>query len=188
MGLRCCQGDSSYGALNAAVWTERSREPVDRWFGLGRSCDCRPCRGLREGKHVQHNSWGRDTISFSVSFSSAVIIVMVAGYTAGLHWELTTAVERGWARKLVFLFPPGDPYHVARWDWVMSVFRETETRTQMAQARRDGVIAMHIDAQSALVTFATERQSARSYQTALALAVYGKFLRQDGVLQLPSDW
>jgi hypothetical protein len=135
--------------------------------------------------YYEGEAWREEVLKL---MSEAVIIVMVAGYTEGLHWELTTAVERGWARKLVFLFPPGDPYHAARWDWVMSVFPETETRTQMAQARRDGVIAMHIDAQSTLVTFATERQSARSYQTALALAVYGKFLRQDGVLQLPSDW
>lgn len=144
----------------------------------------RPTSGAARD-YYEGEAWREQMLTL---MSEAVIIVMVAGYTEGLHWELTTAVERGWARKLVFLFPPSDPYHAARWDWVMSAFRETETHAQMARARRDGVIAMHIDAQSTLVTFATERQSAQSYQTALALAAYGKFLRQDGTLQLPSDW
>jgi len=60
----------------------------------------------------------------------ALFVVMIAGYTKGVRWELDTAIARGHARKLILVFPPEDPHFEARWAWVRDRFAATPGRRE----------------------------------------------------------
>ena len=102
----------------------------------------------------------------------AQLIVMLAGYTHGLNWELENVIKRGHQAKTVLVFPPNDLYRDARWKWVAAAFRGTAVETAMQQTRSQDVIAMHQNSAGELVVFHSEHELLRNYQAALALALF----------------
>jgi hypothetical protein len=109
----------------------------------------------------------------------ALFIVMIAGFTEGVRWELDTAIERGHAEKLVLIFPPNDRNFEARWAWVQDRFGKTAVAAQMREAVRAGAIAVHLDATGQLTVLSSRDPTTAHYKTALALSLYGMF-RSDG--------
>lgn len=106
----------------------------------------------------------------------ALMIIMVAGYTEGVRWELESAIARGHARKLVLIFPRDRAFD-ARWAWVRALLGERAFGPAMDQARRDGAILIATDSSDNLNVMTSRRALGQDYRAALALAVYGKFVR-----------
>ncbi|OYW43574.1 MAG: hypothetical protein B7Z38_00795 [Rhodobacterales bacterium 12-64-8] len=101
------------------------------------------------------------------------LILMIAGYTDGLNWELGQTIQRGHAGKIVFLFPPNDPYTDARWAWVKAAFRDHQVAHMMTRTAPLNVIGLHLDATGALIVLRSEKKLSRNYRAALAVAFYG---------------
>lgn len=103
----------------------------------------------------------------------ARLLLMIAGYTDGLHWELSQTIQRGHAGKVIFLFPPDDPYTDARWAWVKAAFRDHQVAQMMGRTAPKNVIGLHLDATGALIVLRSEKLLSRNYRAALAVAFYG---------------
>jgi hypothetical protein len=114
----------------------------------------------------------------------ALFILMIAGWTEGLRWELDTAIARGHARKLILIFPPNDRNFEPRWEWVQDRLGKIDMGAQMRAADRSGALALHLDSQGHLVVLHSADAVTSNYQTALALALYGMFRNADGELAL----
>lgn len=102
----------------------------------------------------------------------AQLIVMLAGYTHGLHWELENVIKRGHQAKAVLVFPPNDPYRNARWEWVVAAFRGTAIGAAMLRTTSDQVIALHQNKVGELVVLRSKNETMRNYQAALAVALF----------------
>lgn len=119
--------------------------------------------------YIDGEGW-RDTVLEWMD--EAQLIVMVAGYTHGLHWELENVIKRGHPAKAVLVFPPNDPHRKARWEWVAAAFRGTAIEVAMQQATSDHVIALHQNNAGELVVFRSENELLRNYQAALSVALF----------------
>ena len=81
---------------------------------IGRPGEGRPLGAVRD--YVPDGAW---QARMDQLLGQAGAIVMVAGRTAGLGWELDEVLRRGLARKLILLLPPvKDAELRARWTWV----------------------------------------------------------------------
>lgn len=117
----------------------------------------------------------------------ALIVVMIAGYTPGLTWEMDTLIKRGHTKKLVLIIPPRARRVEERWARIRERFAYQPLGEQLAGADTTDVIALHADRTGNLVTFASPTQTTAHYQTALSLAIVGKFT--DGArLTVPDKW
>lgn len=105
----------------------------------------------------------------------SLFVVMIAGYTKGVRWELDTAIARGHARKLILVFPPDDPHFEARWAWVRDRFASTSTATEMDLVNRHGAVAMHLGQDGALVLLRSNDRVTGNYEAAMGLALYAMF-------------
>lgn len=119
--------------------------------------------------YIDGEGW-RDTVLEWMD--EAQLIVMVAGYTHGLHWELENVIKRGHPAKAVLVFPQNDPHRKARWEWVAAAFRGTAIEVAMQQTTSDHVIALHQNNAGELVVFRSENELLRNYQAALSVALF----------------
>ena len=128
----------------------------------------------------------------------ALIIVVVAGVTAGLRWELDTIRNSGHLDKLLVLMPPmtlQDGQHVyrwgggwtsraqeskegeTRWDTVRSAFAGIDAFDQLPEDRPAGLIAMHLGQDGKLVLLiGPETAWEQDYERAIRYAFYGMYI------------
>jgi hypothetical protein len=119
--------------------------------------------------YIDGEGW-RDTVLEWMD--EAQLIVMVAGYTHGLYWELENVIKRGHQAKAVLVFPPNDPHRKARWEWVSAAFRGTAIGAAMLETTSEHVIALHQNKAGELVVLRSKSENQRNYQAALAVVLF----------------
>ncbi|MEQ1492318.1 MAG: hypothetical protein ABL932_17380 [Terricaulis sp.] len=108
----------------------------------------------------------------------ARLIVMIAGWTQGLVWELQTVLSSGHSHKLALLFPrSGDPHHEARCDWVRACLRNTEHGPLLERADLSRALALHLLPGPRLIVVSGDHE----LEQAFVLAAFG-------VLSRPTSW
>lgn len=107
----------------------------------------------------------------------ALCIVMIAGLTEGVRWELETALKRGHARKLILIIPR-DANHETRWARAEKNLAESGVAAQMRGVDSKEAIAMHLDANGQLVILRATFATGSTYGAAFAIALYGMFFAQ----------
>lgn len=118
--------------------------------------------------------------------SEALLIVMVAGYTAGLRWELDELIKRNMVRKLIVVFPPDQKHFEARWRRLEERFVHQPLGADIGTVERTNTIALHANRSGSLVVLASSSGQA-DYKTALELAIYGVLADGDR-LSIPQSW
>lgn len=117
----------------------------------------------------------------------SLVVVMMAGYTEGLIWEMDTLIKRGHAKKLIAVFPPDRRRFDERWARLKERFAYQPLGPELTAADTNDVIAVHPDASGQLVTFSSPTRLTTHYQTALSLALVGKF-SAGRRLAVPATW
>jgi hypothetical protein len=100
----------------------------------------------------------------------ALLIVMVAGLTAGLRWEIEAIVGDGHLSKLLILMPPSDRQR--RWEVVLEELQDVAALGQLPRAVPDGLLCLHAaGGEWSMLTGDSDWEA--DYEAAIDLAVYG---------------
>ena len=126
----------------------------------------RPEGAAREFYGDEH--WQRAVITW---MDQAQLLVAPPSWTAGLDWELRTAISRGHASKLVFVFPPGAANKQKRWAAVTAAFSDTPWGQCMAAAMTTDALVAHTWASGEIVVISSSRAEENELAAALHVAV-----------------
>jgi|CXWL01.1.fsa_nt_gi hypothetical protein len=109
----------------------------------------------------------------------ALFILMVAGFTEGVRWELDAVIARGHSNKLILIFPMSNIE--ARYAWVRDRFQGHPVSDALREVGAD-CVAMHLDRHGEPVALASSDPYSVNYKAALSVAIYGLMLGPNGAL------
>ena len=102
----------------------------------------------------------------------ALLIVMIAGATEWVTWELHRIVEKGRNQRLLILLPPGP--NEKRWEHIVSSLAHTSWAAALQTIDIDGVLLIQLERDGNVL--AIKRQTAmtfiQDYQLAMAIAIH----------------
>ncbi len=103
----------------------------------------------------------------------ALLLVMVAGLTAGLRWEIEAIVREGYLPKLLILMPSSDRQR--RWDVVLEELQDLQdlpTHGELPRDVPDGLLCLYVaGGEWSMLTGSSDWEA--DYEEAIDLAVYG---------------
>lgn len=100
----------------------------------------------------------------------ARFVLVVAGYTSGVSWELETVIARGHAAKLMVVFPPDPAHFAARWAWLRE--RAHASRIARLPARPvEGTMLACLDRYGEILLLTAAEPDVRRYRSALVIAL-----------------
>ncbi len=109
----------------------------------------------------------------------SLFIVMVAGVTQWITWELQRIVEQGQDRHLFIMLPPGD--NRQRWQNVVNSLAGTEWHAALAALDIAGLLLVRLLPGGAVgAVRQRSRPVVQDYEIALAIAIYEEFCRSGG--------
>mgnify|MGYP007067074889 CR=1 FL=1 len=104
----------------------------------------------------------------------ALLIVVVAGHTAGLQWELEQLLRSGSLSKTIVVRGPIKDTKPAGALLLQDTLRLLPDIAKLVQAEQlVGVVGVYINKIGELVLLRSERERAADYQRAMAYAVHG---------------
>lgn len=118
----------------------------------------------------------------------ARLIVLLAGTSPGLSWELSEIVTRGHGSKLVILFPPRKSYFWGKrarrevalrldtWQLLAGGMPTTATPDEMKRIALKAAVAMHLRPDGGAVIIAGLTNTVTDFAEVVDLAVYGLFV------------
>jgi hypothetical protein len=109
----------------------------------------------------------------------ARLIIVLAGSTPGLQWELKTLVARGHVGKLILLFPPDKAQATRRLQWVRIAFLGHPGFMQLGRVAADNVLAVHFRPDGRIAVVRGTTDDLEEFEASLHLAVYGLVGRGD---------
>jgi hypothetical protein len=101
----------------------------------------------------------------------AVLIVVIAGLSPGLRWELEALAHAGHQSKLLVLMP--EPHRRRRWDVLMQELRDVPGFDGLPREVPKGLLCMHAGPGVGCTLLSALRSGKVDYDTAIQLAVYG---------------
>jgi hypothetical protein len=173
--------------------------PFGPFVAIGKPGEALPTLGAARN-YYSDAEW-QDAVSKWMD--EALIIVVIAGITAGLRWELETIRSSGHLDKLLVLMPPltleggqgGASYSRSysfrrrrgwtsaareraesetRWDTIRAAFARIEAFEELPEDRPAGLIAMHLGHDGKLVLLTgPEIAWEEDYERAIRYALYG---------------
>jgi hypothetical protein len=109
----------------------------------------------------------------------SLFIIMVAGTTQWITWELQRIVEHGRHNNLFIMLPPGN--NQARWQNVVNSLANTPWHHPLQALDFQGLILVRLLADGAVTAIRQRgRPVLQDYELALALAIHDEFCRDDG--------
>jgi hypothetical protein len=125
------------------------------------------------------NSEWQDAVTRWLQDASA--IVMVAGTTPGVRWELTTALDLGLGEKLIILLPMSDPHRPRRLVALKEMFKGTPWEQELNKIDLNRAHAVTLKARGGLLIVASDlrRGVQRNSADALNFSLHA-VLCQDG--------
>ena len=104
----------------------------------------------------------------------AQFVLLVAGYTSGVSWELEKVLAQGHAAKLIVLFPPGDPRFAERWAWLAERARRFGVAFLPERPVPDTMLIC-LDRFGEALVMTSRSPTANRYRCALAIALFERF-------------
>jgi hypothetical protein len=101
----------------------------------------------------------------------AVLIVVIAGVSAGLRWELEAIARAGHQSKLLVLMP--EPHRQRRWDVLTQELRDVPGFDGLPREVPKGLLCMHASPGAGCTLLSAQRSGRIDYDTAIQLAIYG---------------
>jgi hypothetical protein len=106
----------------------------------------------------------------------ALLIVLFAGVTTGLRWELEAISRAGCGHKLLILMPPTEQDR--RWKIVRQALESTPAFGQLPASMPKGALALHSVPGGEPVVITASNQQKLDFDNAIMLALYGMFCRE----------
>ena len=130
-----------------------------------------PHTAVRSGAARAYFADGEWQAAVSGWVEEAQFVIIVAGFTAGVSWELERVLASGHATKLVVVFPPRDPRFAARWQWLQEHCRRHGAAFLPDTPVADAILVCLDRFSEALVLTSTEQHGGQ-YRAALTLALH----------------
>lgn len=105
----------------------------------------------------------------------ALLIVAVAGSTAGLRWELEAIARDGHLWKLLILMPPSDPE--LRWEVIREELQGLPVSGDLPQVVPEGLLCLYATREGDWAMLTAARGWEADYETAIDQAIHGMFCR-----------
>jgi len=111
---------------------------------------------------------------------AALLIVMIAGDTQWIKWELHRIVEMGRLRHLLILMPPDvGERRRERWSNVLASFAQTAWYDALATMDIDQLLLIQLRPDGALVAIRSGGSLVDDYRLAILIAIFGEFANAD---------
>jgi hypothetical protein len=172
-------GDEKMSVVEARTWGQiaalaRMEESIAdqlRPFGplvaIGKPGEALPELGASRD-YYSDSEWQATALAL---MRDALLIVIVAGVTPGLRWELEAIARAGHQSKLIVLMP--EPGRQRRWDIIAEGLRDVPGFDELPREVPPGLLCMHA-APGLGCTLLSARQSWKSdYDAAIQFAIYG---------------
>lgn len=104
----------------------------------------------------------------------AQFVLIVAGFTEGVSWELERVLARGHANKSIVIFPPGDDRLAGRWELLRS--RASANRVAFLPERPvKGAIMVCFDRFGEALVLTSSKPDRNQYRAGLRIALLERF-------------
>ena len=131
--------------------------------------------------YLDDNEWQPAVLRW---IEQALFIVMMAGATTWITWELHRIVELGRAHHLFVVVPPGD--NGKRWQHIDKSLESTRWYPGVAALDPKGLLLVRLRSDGRVCAIRKNgRMVEQDYQLALAISVYDEFCRQGGAGSRP---
>ena len=163
--------EQTYGQNQALARMEESIAEQFRPFGpliaIGKPGEALPELGASRN-YYSDSDWRPAAYRM---MQDALLIVVIAGTTSGLRWEIETISRAGLQSKLLILIP--EPQRQCRWDVLIDELRDVDGLGGLPPTAPDGVTCIHPgpDGRATLLVAAQSWKS--DYDTAITYALYG---------------
>jgi len=101
----------------------------------------------------------------------ALLIVVIAGVSPGLRWELEAIARAGHESKLLVVMP--EPHRRRRWQVITEELRDVPGFDGLAREVPKGLLCMHAGPGVGCTLLSALRSGKIDYDTAIQLAIYG---------------
>jgi hypothetical protein len=101
----------------------------------------------------------------------ALLIVVIAGVSPGLRWELEAIARAGHRSKLLVLMP--EPHRRRRWDVIAEELRDLPGFDGLPREVPQGLLCMHAGPGVGSTLLSALRSGKLDYDTAIQFALYG---------------
>lgn len=124
--------------------------------------------------HLADDKWQQEVLDW---MHDALAIVIIAGSTPGVLWEIEQVVRNNYMEKTILLVPPGGIIQVD-WQAIASLFQGTRWYEQMSSADMAGALAAIELSNGEFIVFASQHRVGIDYSLALGFALYGIVCRR----------
>lgn len=175
-------------------------------IAVGRPGEKLPPLGAARG-HFDDNEWKDGVLAW---MDQARMIVVVAGSTKGVSWELDQIASRGYKNKALFLFPPKTIKSASptsfwgifaqfwkhferrnerkrRWAIIRDRFLSEDNRRALGTEAIDRVIALHFSRDGSPVLVRGREHTPAKYRLALITAAYGMLCHRIKCVDQPDE-
>ena len=146
-------------------------------------------------KHFADDEWKDAILTW---LERARTIVIVAGYSEGIKWEIEQITLKGYTKKVLVLLPPkpirlitslgafweywksrNADHRRERWAVICEKFVPEASRRALRRMHVNQLIAFHLAPDGQPVLIRGKQHTASAYQLAIRVAIYGMHCRQD---------
>jgi hypothetical protein len=160
--------------LEAAISGELSR--LGPFVAIGQPGERLPQLGAARA-YFTDDEWQTAVIDW---MERARLVVMVAGLSNWVTWELRQLALRGQLGKLLILLPPGEPEdRASRWQLVADCLAGSQAGQSMREAPPDDALAVVPATPDGLTIIRSKTTKQVDYELAIRIALYGMTCRTD---------
>ena len=187
--LSIVTGRDQEGGVNTSDFEESIEDqfaPFGPFVAIGKPGERLPTLGA--ARNYYGDAEWKDAVAKWMD--EALALIVIAGLTDGLGWELECIRERGYLGKLIVLMPPrvtkerrGSRAQVRlkRWDTLRAAFADIQAFRDLPEDEPAGLLALHFNADGGLVLLTGPKVAwKQDYERAVRFALYGMFCHEKG--------
>lgn len=142
---------------------------IGPFYGVGQPGEVLPQLGASKA-YFSDDQWQKEVIGW---IDSARLIVMIAGRSDWLKWELDRVIDKGAIEKLMILFPPDeDKKDKNRWKRTTQWFSQTPYYPSLKSANADKVRALYFGQKGQARAIVSNTNDQTDFELAIRLAAY----------------
>jgi hypothetical protein len=161
----------TWGQLSSLARMEESIADQLRPFGplvaIGKPGEALPQLGASRN-YYSDADWQDAALAL---MRDALLIVVIAGVSPGLRWELEAIARAGHQSKLLVVIP--EPHRRRRWDVITQELRDVPGFDGLPHEVPKGLLCMHAGPDAGCTLLSALRSGKLDYDTAIQLAIYG---------------
>ena len=139
-------------------------------IAIGKPGERLPTLGAARNYYVSDSEWRAAVLDW---LEQARLIVVFAGLSKGLEWEIESISQRGYLSKLLVLMPQSN--QPRRWAHLRQAMAQLPQFANLPDKMPKGVLCVHGVANGELVVITSSGMRLENYIRALHYAIYGMF-------------